>query len=199
MENVEDLKKMGKEDRPNQQENEELEELKDFDKEDFGGEEKASIFEEASKGQADKPEDDSFKSKYYYLAAEMENLKKRTQKEKENLIKFGNEKILLDLLEVVDNFERSLEILRVDGDKKIKNIVAGIEMVSKQMSGILQKNGLVPVETIGKTFDPNFHEAVSQKVVEGKKDQEILEEYQKGYILNGRLLRPAKVVVAKVE
>lgn len=144
-------------------------------------------------------DDQNFRNKYYYLAAEMENFKKRTQKEKENLLKYANEKLLLDLLDVVDNFDRTLTALRKDEDKKIQNIVAGIDMVSKQFSGILQKYDLTPVESVGKEFDPNFHEAVAQKSIVGREDNEIIEEYQKGYLLNGRLLRPSKVMVAKSE
>lgn len=176
---------------------------KDKDNKDKKGGEAGKVEAEEKKVQdgpsQEKQEEESFKSKYYYLAAEMENMKRRMQKEKEGLLKFGNEKILLDLLEVIDNFERTIDALKEDEDKKIKNIVTGIDMVKKQFSGILQKYGLTVVESLGKTFDPNFHEAVSQKAVEGKGEDEILEEYQKGYVLNGRLLRPAKVVVSRPE
>lgn len=145
--------------------------------------------------EAKKAEED-FKAKYYYLAAEFDNTRKRFEREKENLLKFGNEKILTGLISVVDNFDLTVNALKNDNDDKVQNIVKGIEMIRTQFLDVLKHNGLTPVEALGKTFDPNFHEAVAQAPAEGKKDQEIITEYQKGYMLNGRLLRASKVVVA---
>ena len=78
----------------------------------------------------------------------------------------------------------------------VQNIVKGIDMIRTQFLDVLSKNGLTQVESLGKVFDPNFHEAVAQAPAPGKEDQEIITEYQRGYILNGRLLRASKVVVA---
>jgi molecular chaperone GrpE len=142
-------------------------------------------------------QDEDFKAKYYYLAAEIENMKRRSEREKENLLKFGNERILSSLIGVVDNFDLSVNALRADNDDKIKNIVKGIDMVRGQFLDILKQNGLTTVDSLGKIFDPNFHEAVAQAPADGKKEDEIVQEYQKGYVLNGRLVRAAKVVVAK--
>ncbi len=104
--------------------------------------------------------------------------------------------MLSDLLEVVDNFERTIDMLKGDQDTKIKNIVFGLDMVRKQFLDTVSKHGLTPVDSIGKEFDPNFHEAMAQEYAEGKKPNEVIKEFQRGYILNGRLMRPAKVVVA---
>jgi molecular chaperone GrpE len=79
----------------------------------------------------------------------------------------------------------------------VKNIVVGIEMVHKLFISSLKNFGLEQINAVGEEFDPNFHEAMAQQPAEGKKDMEIIQEYEKGYILNGRLLRPSKVVVAK--
>ncbi len=144
-----------------------------------------------------KTDEVDYKAKFFYLAAELENLKKRQAKELSNTVKFGSEKILSELLEVVDNLDRTLKALENDEDEKVKNIVVGIEMVRTQFLSTLKNNGLEPVEALGKVFDPNFHEAMAQQPAEGKEDQEILEVYQEGYVLNGRLLRPAKVIVVK--
>lgn len=144
----------------------------------------------------EKKEED-FKSKYFYLAAEMQNLTKRHQREREGLLKFGSEKILTGLLEVVDNLDRTLQAIENDEDEKVKNIANGIEMVKTQFIGVLKQNGLEEVESLGKAFDPNFHEAMAQQPAEGIEDEEIIQEFQKGYILNGRLLRAAKVIIAK--
>lgn len=143
-----------------------------------------------------KKEEVDWKSKYYYLAAEMENARKRAEREKENLLKYGSEKILSDLVEVVDNFERTIEMLRVDTDAKMQNVVVGLDMVRKQFLDSLSKHGVSQIESLAKAFDPNFHEAVGQEYVEGKQPNEIVKEFQKGYVLNGRLIRAAKVVVA---
>lgn len=140
--------------------------------------------------------DEDFKAKYYYLAAEFDNMRKRNEREKENLLKFGSEKILSNLINVVDNFDLTVSALKNDNDDKVQNIVKGIEMIRTQFLDVLKQNGLTTVEALGKTFDPNFHEAVAQAPAPGKEDQEIITEYQKGYVLNGRLLRAAKVVVA---
>ncbi len=143
-----------------------------------------------------KKEEIDWKSKYYYLAAEMENGRKRFEREKENLLKYGADKILGDLLDVVDNFERTVDMLKFDQDQKVKNIVVGLDMVSKLFLDALAKHGLTQVECLGKDFDPNFHEAMAQEYAEGKRPNEILKVFQKGYVLNGRLLRAAKVTVA---
>lgn len=143
-----------------------------------------------------KKDETDYKAKYFYVAAEMDNYRKRMEREKENLLKYGNEKVLSDLLQVVDNFDRTIDMLKGDEDAKIKNIVTGLNMVSKQFLDALAKHGLTAVESIGKDFDPNFHEALAQEYVEGAKPNQVVKEFQRGYSLNGRLIRPAKVVVA---
>jgi molecular chaperone GrpE len=143
-----------------------------------------------------KKEEIDYKAKYFYIAAEMDNFRKRMEREKENLVKYGNERILSDLLQIVDNFERTTDMLKHDQDPKIKNIVAGIDMVQKQFIDTLSKHGLTPVQSVGRDFDPNFHEAMAQEYEEGAKPNQVIKEFQKGYTLNGRLIRAAKVVVS---
>ena len=146
---------------------------------------------------AEKKELEEFKSKFYYVAAEMENMKKRHERDMTNQVKYGNEKVLKGLLEVVDNLERTIMAIANDEDEKIKNIYTGVDMVKTQFIDLLKNNGLEQIDALGKTFDPNFHEALAQQPAEGKADDEVIQVYQQGYILNGRLLRAAKVVVAK--
>ncbi|RLA63226.1 MAG: nucleotide exchange factor GrpE [Epsilonproteobacteria bacterium] len=141
-------------------------------------------------------EEEDFKSKFFYLAAEMENMKRRHERERENLIKFGNERIISSLVSILDDLDRSLEHAQKE-DENFKDLILGLEMVRTNFLEVLLKNGVKSVESIGKEFDPNFHEAMAQQPAEGKKDGEIITEFQKGYILNGRLIRPAKVVVVK--
>lgn len=143
-------------------------------------------------------EEDTFKQKFFYLAAEFENTKKRFEREKESIVKYGSEKILSGLLDVLDNLDRTVDAIRNDEDKKVKNIFIGIDMVKTQFAEVLKQNGLSEVEAVGKEFDPNFHEALTQESVDGKKENEVTKVFQKGYILNGRLIRPAKVVINKI-
>lgn len=160
------------------------------------GDVKNVIEEEIEHHETLKEGNDDFKAKYYYLAAEVENMRKRFEREKENLLKFGTEKILSSMVTVVDNFDLTVNALKNDNDDKIQNIVKGIDMIRNQFLDVLKQNGLSQVESLGKTFDPNFHEAVAQAPAPGKADQEVITEYQRGYTLNGRLLRAAKVVIA---
>lgn len=142
-----------------------------------------------------KPAED-FKEKYFYLAAEMQNMQRRFDKDKEDLLKYGSEKILKDMLDIVDNLERTLGFIKTDEDVKVKNIVVGIEMISKMFLDSLQKHGLKVIEALGAEFDPHFHEALAQQPAEGKKHMEVIEVHQSGYTLNDRVIRPAKVIVA---
>ena len=146
--------------------------------------------------QEDKKEEIDYKAKYFYIAAEMDNYRKRMEREKENLVKYGNERVIRDLLEVADNFDRTIDMLRGDQDQKVKNLVFGLDMIQKQFVDTMGKHGLTPIEANGKEFDPNFHEAMAQEYAEGKKPNEVIKEFQKGYTLNGRVIRATKVVVS---
>lgn len=119
--------------------------------------------------------------------ADFENYKKRVQNEKTALAKFANENLIIEMLPILDNFGRALE------HTEIKE---GLLLVKKQMEDVFKKFGVQEVETEGKKFDPHFHEAV-QKVDSDKPENEIVEVMQKGYILNGRLIRPAMVIISK--
>jgi molecular chaperone GrpE len=144
----------------------------------------------------EKKEEVDYKAKYFYIAAEMDNYRKRMDREKENLVKYGNERVLRDLLEVADNFERTIGMLKGDQDQKVKNLVIGLDMIQKQFLDTMGKHGLTLIQSIGKEFDPNFHEAMAQEYAEGIKPNEVIKEFQKGYTLNGRVIRASKVVVS---
>jgi molecular chaperone GrpE len=163
--------------------------------------EKAAVDEtlEVKKSEWDalEKEKNDFKDKFFYIAAEKENLQKRFDREKENLLKYGNEKVLSGLLSVVDNLGLTLNAIANDEDEKVKNIFVGIEMVNQQFSEVLKNNGLEEIKSVGETFDPNCHEALMQREEEGKDAGVVLEEVQKGYRLNGRVVRAAKVIISK--
>ncbi|MCO4754828.1 MAG: nucleotide exchange factor GrpE [Bacteriovoracaceae bacterium] len=159
--------------------------------------EEAAVSETEDKGHDEIKDTENFKDKYYYVVAEMQNMQKRFDREKQNLLKYGNENVLKDVLDVVDNFERTLGFISNTEDTKIKNIAVGIEMIQKQLLDALEKHGLKKVDAMGELFDPNFHEAMGQEEAEGKKEEEVIKVHQNGYTLNDRLIRPAKVVIAK--
>ncbi len=137
-----------------------------------------------------------YKEKYYYLAAEYDNALKRFEREKTNIVKFGAENILRDVLGFIDMFELTVQAIANEQDPKIKNINIGLEMIRKQMLDSLAKHGLERIKSLNSPFDPNFHEAVSQEVNVEVPENTIVKEHQAGYKLNGRLLRAAKVVVS---
>lgn len=131
-------------------------------------------------------------AKYLYLYAEFENFKKRSIKERSDLLKFGWESAARDLLQVVDNLERALAHFPASADK---SWVEGIQMVLQQFLNILSQQGIQRVETIQKPFDPHLHEAVGQEE-SALPAETITQELSRGYTLHGRLLRPARVIVS---
>jgi len=128
--------------------------------------------------------------------ADFDNFRRRSRQEKEDLQKFATRKLLEDLLPVVDNFDRALAVLRA-GDSAAKgDVQAGIEMVHRQLSSVLQSYGVEAMDAVGQSFDPNLHEAVMQAADAEAAAGVILEEFQKGYRLHDRVLRPAMVKVS---
>jgi molecular chaperone GrpE len=144
-----------------------------------------------------KKERDTFKEKFYYVAAEHENAQKRFEREKSNLVKFANEKLLSSLVGALDNLDLTLFAVANEEDEKVKNIAVGVQMVRDQFFETLKQNGLEVIDTEGKDFDPKFHEAISQREEEGIESGKVLQEVQKGYVLNGRVVRAAKVITSK--
>ena len=127
--------------------------------------------------------------------AEMENFKKRLQREKEEQFKYAEEDVLADLLPVLDNLE--LAIRYAGDDPACKNLLTGVVMTQKIFLDILAKHGLTPVGTPGEKFDPELHEAVAEDVRDDMEPGLVSTLQQRGYRLKERLLRPAKVTVSK--
>jgi molecular chaperone GrpE len=137
--------------------------------------------------------------KYLYLYSDFENFRRRNERERMDFLKFGHEGFLRELLQVADNFERALEHAKsVESEKgsPMSQVVQGIEMIHYQLMESLKNQGVAHVKTLGAKFDPAFHEAVADEDSEAEAST-ILREAQKGYTLHARLLRPARVVVAK--
>ena len=140
-------------------------------------------------------EKNEFSDRLLRTMAEFDNYRKRVAREKEDLIKYGNEKFAFDILSVMDNFERSLEQARKS--QEVEPVIEGIEMIRKQFVSALEKFHVKPFESVGEPFDPERHEAMAQQEHDEYEENTVIEEYQKGYFLKEKLLRPARVIVSK--
>jgi len=129
------------------------------------------------------------------LAADMENLKKRQERERADLLQFANENLVKELLPVVDNLERALDHGRQL--KAPKALLEGIEMVHHGFLKALDRFGVTAHDSLGQQFDPAFHSAMMQEEAPDAPDGSVIKELQKGYLMHQRLLRPAMVVVAR--
>ena len=127
--------------------------------------------------------------------AEMDNFKKRLQREKEEQARYAAEKVLADLLPTLDNLDLALQY--GGQSEESRNMMVGVEMTRTMLLDALKKHGLVPVGQVGQPFDPNDHEAVGQEEAEGMEAGLIVRIMQKGYRLNEHLLRPARVIVSR--
>ena len=137
---------------------------------------------------------DTLNQQYLRLAADFENYRKRQEHEREDLLKFGTENALKKMLEVLDNFERGRKALeKVEDCVKVKE---SFDLVHKQTVETLKKLGLEEIETEGKEFDPNFHDAVMQTPTSEHPEHTVINELQKGYKMGDKVLRPALVNVA---
>ena len=130
--------------------------------------------------------------RYKRLQADFENLRRRTRQEKEDLSMVVAQNILLDLLPVVDNFERALGST---GTQDAAKVLLGVEMIHRQFVQALEKCGLTTVEALGQLFDPQKHEAVMRIEDETQADGTVVEELQKGYAVRGKVIRPSMVKV----
>lgn len=129
------------------------------------------------------------------LAAELENLKKRQERELADLRQFANENVIKELLPVLDNLERALEH-GCQGEAP-PALMEGLELVNQDFCKVLARFGVTRLEAVGQKFDPAFHHAVMEEEAPEANDQTVLRELQRGYLLQNRLLRPAMVVVSR--
>ncbi|MFZ5826628.1 MAG: nucleotide exchange factor GrpE [Bacillota bacterium] len=126
--------------------------------------------------------------------ADFENYRRRMQREKEETAIYANQKLLLNLLPVLDNLERALATQPTDGDEKLRQ---GVELTARSFREILAREGVTAIEAVGKPFDPNEHEAVMTEDSSEHEDGTVLFEFQKGYRLGDRVIRPSMVKVSK--
>ncbi|TGE39858.1 nucleotide exchange factor GrpE [Desulfosporosinus fructosivorans] len=128
------------------------------------------------------------------LQADFDNYRKRTQKEKTELIKYASERLVVDLLPVLDNFDRAVSAAKDNPD--FTSFSQGVEMILRQMQTALSKEGLKAMDAVGQPFDPNLHEAVLRVASEEHPENTVVEELQKGYYLKEKVLRPCMVKVS---
>jgi len=136
------------------------------------------------------------KDRYLRLNAEFDNARKRTVKEHEEFIKYAGEKLIQEFIDVFESLERGIENAKnADKDK----LIEGMELVYKKFKVVFEKNGLTPIKALGEKFDHNKHEAMMQTLTDEGEEDTILEEFAKGYMLNGKVIRYSKVRVSKFE
>ncbi|MCZ7398657.1 MAG: nucleotide exchange factor GrpE [Candidatus Methanoperedens sp.] len=135
------------------------------------------------------------KDRYLRLNADFDNLRKRTLKERDEFMKYANEKLILELVDVWESLERGIENAKKANDKDL--LIEGMELVYKQFKNVLEKNGLTPIKAVGEKFDHYKHEAMMQTITDEYDEGTILEEFARGYMLNGKVIRYSKVRVSK--
>lgn len=137
-------------------------------------------------------EEEELNARYLRLAADFQNFRRRVEKEKGDIYAYANEKLVVELLDVIDNFERALQ--HSDSDD---SFAEGMNMIFKQFRGVLEKSGVEEIKAIGEQFDPNFHHAVLTENSVEYESGRITQVLQKGYLLNKKVIRPAMVKVAE--
>jgi molecular chaperone GrpE len=168
------------------------------------GDETAADQAEAAGGtaaeQADAPlrelqrERDALQDRLLRTAAEFDNYRKRMERDRRELSEYAASDVILELLPIVDNFERALQAPAGPEPDAFRK---GIELIHKQMLDLLRKRNVMPIDALGKAFDPNVHQAVMHEPSDAHREGEVMQELQRGFMIGDRLLRPAMVKVAK--
>jgi molecular chaperone GrpE len=138
---------------------------------------------------------DDYYDRLLRQTAEFDNYRKRIDRERQTLAEATAASVVEELLPLMDDLELALKA--DPGTEGAEAYRRGVELIHKQLDGILRKRGVRPIEALGADFDPHFHQAVSYDAVEGSRDGEVIEEFRRGYMLGDRLLRPSMVKVAK--
>lgn len=132
--------------------------------------------------------------RYLRAQADFDNFRRRTTKEKEELAQYASMKLVTQLLPVVDNFVRAVEAAKAGGD--VESFAKGVDMIFRQFEGVLDAEGLKPMDVVGQPFNPDFHQAIMTVESDEFEEGIVVEEIQKGYMLKDKVLRPAMVKVS---
>ena len=149
--------------------------------------------EETEEAEAAISQDEELNAKYLRLMADFQNFKRRSERDKAAIYSFANEKLVSELIDVVDDFERALSH---ESDAS-SSFVEGMFMIFKNFKGRLEKAGLTEIDALGFDFDPNFHNAVMTESKSSYESGKICDVIQKGYMLNNKVIRPSMVKVAE--
>lgn len=158
-------------------------------------EEASKVAEEVDELTALKNENATLKDNQIRLQAEFQNYKRRTEKEKSEIYKYANEKIVVELLAVMDNLDRALDSISHNADDH-QNVLNGVEMIKKSFEDLLEKEGVQLIDAVDQPFDPNMHHAVMTEEKDGVDADIVIEEFQKGYKLGDKVVRPSMVKVS---
>jgi molecular chaperone GrpE len=131
--------------------------------------------------------------RYLRAVAEFDNVRKRAAREREEYTRYANESLLRDVLPVLDNFDRALQAAR---SETATPLATGVELIQRELLRVLEKHGVAPFESVGQPFDPERHEAIARVQRVDLPDMTVAAETARGYLLHGRVLRPAMVTVA---
>ena len=129
--------------------------------------------------------------------AELENVRRRKEQEKVDAIKFANERLVMELLPVLDSFELAMNQSKQSDNEEVQAVVTGFDMIQKQLEQFLDKCGVKRIEALDQPFDPNLHQGISQETNPDIEENTVIKEMQPGYTLNDRVLRASMVVVSK--
>lgn len=135
-----------------------------------------------------------YKDNYLRATADFQNFKRRTEKEKSDIYKYAGEKLLVEVLPIVDNIDRAMSHVP---EEEQGGLADGLRMIQKSLLDLLEKNGVEPIAAVGEAFDPELHHAVQMIPSDDHEPQQVIEEYQKGYKLNGKVIRHSMVKVAE--
>ena len=138
---------------------------------------------------------EKFKNDYLYLRAEFENYKRNAIKERAEHLKYGSERLINEILNVVDNFERALQV-KVSQDN-LTTYTQGVQMTASELKNVLLRHGVTEVNSDGQAFDPNIHEALSSEPTTEVQEGHVFRVFKKAYKLHEKIIRPAQVVVAR--
>ena len=179
--------------------NEKHEEIQDENSDETSVEDTEENIEAQSEEDKLQEEISSLKEEKIRVLAEMENLRKRFDREKIDSIKFGSVNFARDILSPGDNLERALSAINKEEEHSdsIKNLIDGLMMVKKEFASALEKNGISKIDSVDKKFDPNLHQAMMEVENDDLDEGVVVQEIQSGYMMHDRLLRPAMVAVSK--
>ena len=133
--------------------------------------------------------------RFLRVAADFENYKRRTALEKDDLLKYGNAKLIGEILPVLDTFQLALKTS--SDNKEVQNLVKGVDMIHRQLLQVLEQAGMTKIEAVGHAFDPNLHEAIMQVDDDSVPEDTVVEELRAGYMLKERVIRPSMVKVSR--